>query len=124
MGPSQILPLPFTGTTDSAEANLSTHQLDQSMENSYLQVHMVNQWINEVENDKQPRLISLENYNDLNQVFENKDQKKKWFELDTRLVPAYKVCEQPKYQSKNKQPIQWDKFFSKWDVLKRAGRCR
>ena len=35
MGPSQILPLPFTGTTDSAEVSLSTHQSDQSMGNSY-----------------------------------------------------------------------------------------
>ena len=41
-----------------------------------LQVHLVNQRINEAENDK-PRLISLEHYDDLNQVFENKDEKKK-----------------------------------------------
>ena len=42
-----------------------------------LQIHLVNQRVNEVESDKQPRLISLEHYNELNQVFENKDEKKK-----------------------------------------------
>ena len=77
MGLNQIPHLLFTDTINSAEARYSTPQLGQNSEHGkLLQVHLVNQRINEVENDK-PRLISLEHYDDLNQVFENKDEKKK-----------------------------------------------
>ena len=40
-----------------------------------LQLHLINLRINEVENAKSCGHINLEHYNELNQVFENKDQK-------------------------------------------------
>ena len=45
-----------------------------------LQLHLVNIRINEVENENPQRLLNLDHYKELNQVFENKHEEEKLLE--------------------------------------------
>ena len=80
--------------------------------------------INEVENESPQRLLNLEHYKELNKVFENKDEEKKWLEDSSigtvKLQPSWYlhlityVSNQPLEIHKDEQPvIIYFKFLSK-----------
>ena len=52
-----------------------------------LQLHLLNHKVNEVDNENPQRLLNLDQYKELDKVFENKHEEKKWVEeLVSKLV--------------------------------------